>query len=349
MEQCCPIVLFLLIELLLLQLLIQSSNSHLLPIVDEVPGRHDTQVYIIDVDRHEQHELLTDGDLESFHRSFLPNSTLDSGEPRLVYSYRHVLNGFAARLTPGELETVKSKPGFLYAQCDRHYPLATTYTPKYLGVTSDNVWGSTIMGQGLIIGIIDTGIKACHPSFKDTDMAPPPLKWKGSCSYSGFHCNNKIIGVKAFRGGFNPSPEDTDGHGTHVASIAAGNFVKDANVLGMAKGGPASGMAPLAHLSIYKVCFPGCAESDTYAAIDQAIKDGVDIISMSITGGKNYKFYKDSISRGSLAAIQHGIVPVSIAGNDGPDAGTLSHSAPFKDALLNVQKHSGELVRKRAS
>ncbi|PKU63629.1 hypothetical protein MA16_Dca022155 [Dendrobium catenatum] len=131
MEQCCPIVLFLLIELLLLQLLIQSSNSHLLPIVDEVPGRHDTQVYIIDVDRHEQHELLTDGDLESFHRSFLPNSTLDSGEPRLVYSYRHVLNGFAARLTPGELETVKSKPGFLYAQCDRHYPLATTYTPKY--------------------------------------------------------------------------------------------------------------------------------------------------------------------------------------------------------------------------
>ncbi|XP_020590838.1 subtilisin-like protease SBT1.2 [Phalaenopsis equestris] len=315
---------------LLLLLLLQCSDSQLLPIV-EVHDRHERDVYIIDVERHEQHQLLSDGDLESFHLSFLPNSTLDSGEPRLLYSYRHVLSGFAARLTPGELETVRSKPSFLFAQRDRHYPVGTTYTPKYLGLTTSGVWESTMMGQSIIIGVIDSGIKSNHPSFDDTNMPPPPppTKWKGSCSYTGFHCNNKIIGAKAFRGGFNPSPEDTDGHGTHVASIAAGTFVRNANVLGMASGGPASGMAPMAHLSIYKVCFPRCAETDTYAAIDQAIKDGVDIISMSITGGRNYKFYKDSVSRGSIAAIQHGIVPVTIAGNDGPNADTLSHSAPW--------------------
>ncbi|KAI0504446.1 hypothetical protein KFK09_015398 [Dendrobium nobile] len=333
MEKCSPIVLFLLVKLLLLQLLIQSSNSQLLPIVDEVLGRHDTQVYIIDVERHEQHELLSDGDLESFHRSFLPNSTLDSGEPRLVYSYRHLLSGFAARLTPGELEVVKSKPGFLYAQRDHHYQLATTYTPKYLGLTTYNAWGSSMMGQGLIIGIIDSGIKPTHPSFKDTNMPPkPPItKWKGNCSYAGFPCNNKIIGAKSFFGGTWPSPEDTDGHGTHVASIAAGNFVNDANILGMAKGDPASGMAPMAHLSIYKVCFPnyGCDGADTYAAIEKAIRDGVDIISMSLGGGKNSPIYEDSVSRGSIAAIQHGIIPVTAAGNYGPDTGTLSHSAPW--------------------
>ncbi|KAI0504447.1 hypothetical protein KFK09_015399 [Dendrobium nobile] len=327
-----PIVMFLLIKLHLLLLLLQSSNSQLLPIVDEVLGCHGTQVYIIDVERHEQHELLSDGDLESFHRSFLPNSTLDSGEPRLVYSYRHVLSGFAARLTQGELKAVKSKPGFLYAQRDRRYQLATTYTPKYLGLTTYNAWGSSMMGQGLIIGVIDSGIKPTHPSFNDKNMPPKPsaTKWKGSC-FAGFPCNNKIIGAKAFFRGLHPSPKDNDGHGTHVASIIAGSFVKDANILGMAKGDPASGTAPMAHLSIYKVCFPifGCVGVDTYAAIDQAIKDGVDIISMSITGYHNDTFYQDSVSRGSMAAIQHGIIPVSIAGNDGPGIGTLSHSAPW--------------------
>ncbi|PKU65868.1 Subtilisin-like protease SDD1 [Dendrobium catenatum] len=283
-------------------------------------------------DMHEQHELLDDGDLESFHRSFLPNSTLDSGEPRLVYSYRHVLSGFAARLTLGELETIKSKPGFLYAQCDRSYQLATTYTPKYLSLTTYNAWGSTMMGQGLIIGVLDIGINPRHPSFNDTNMPPKPspTKWKGSC-YAGFPCNNKIIGAKAFNGGSHSSPEDTDGHGTHVAGIIASNFVKDANVLGMAKGDPASGMAPMAHLSIYKVCFPkvGCVEANTYAAVDHAIKDGVDIISMSITGFHNDTFYQDSISRASITSIQHGIIPVSIAGNDDPETGTLNHSAPW--------------------
>ncbi|PKU63634.1 Subtilisin-like protease SDD1 [Dendrobium catenatum] len=333
MEHCSPIVMFLLIKLILLLLLLQSSNSQLFPIVDEVVGRHGTQVYIIDVERHEQHELLGDGDLESFHRSFLPNSTLDSGEPRLVYSYRHVLSGFAARLTPGELEAVKSKPGFLYAQRDRRYQLATTYTPKYLSLTTYNAWGSSMMGQGIIIGVIDSGIKPTHPSFKDTNMPPkPPItKWKGNCSYAGFPCNNKIIGAKGFYKGSHPSPKDTEGHGTHVAGTAAGNFVKDANILGMAKGDPSSGMAPMAYLSIYKVCFPKvrCGRVDTYAAIDQAIKDGVDIISMSIGGFHNDTLYEDVISRGSMAAIQHGIIPVAAAGNDGPMSVTLSHSAPW--------------------
>ncbi|PKU61959.1 Subtilisin-like protease SDD1 [Dendrobium catenatum] len=99
----------------------------------------------------------------------------------------------------------------------------------------------------------------------------------------------------------------------------------------MAKGDPASGMAPMAHLSIYKVCFPnyGCDGADTYAAIEKAIRDGVDIISMSLGGGKNYPLYEDSVSRGSIAAIQHGIIPVTAAGNYGPDTGTLSHSAPW--------------------
>nr|CAD1822151.1 unnamed protein product [Ananas comosus var. bracteatus] len=88
-------------------------------------------------------------------------------------------------------------------------------------------------------------------------------------------------------------------------------------------------MAPRAHLAIYKVCFKGCADSDTLAAIDQAIYDGVDIISMSIGGNASDKYYTDGVTQGSLAAVSRGIIAVSTAGNKGPDENTLSHDAPW--------------------
>ncbi|KAK8936584.1 Subtilisin-like protease SDD1 [Platanthera zijinensis] len=324
------IVFFVSGQLLLLLHYLPAGNAQLLPIVHD--HGNDMQIYIIDVERHQQHHLLSDEDLESWHASFLPNSTLDSGAPRLLYSYRHVLSGFSARLTPRELESIKSKPGFVAAQRSQRHHVQTTYTPGYLGVTRNNGWGGTMMGEGAIIGVIDTGVKPTHPSFDDSMIpsAPPKLKWKGNCTYKGFVCNKKIIGAKAFQGGTNPSPLDTEGHGTHVASIAAGSFVGNANVLEMARG-VASGMAPMAHLSIYKVCFPkvGCDSSDIYAAIEQAIKDGVDVINMSISGEHNATFYEDAVSRGSMAAIQKNIIPVAVAGNKGANPITLDHSAPW--------------------
>lgn len=121
---------------------------------------------------------------------------------------------------------------------------------------------------------------------------------------------------------------DHQGHGTHTASTAAGAFVKPADFLGSARG-TAVGMAPKAHLSIYKVCNESfCAAADKLAAIDAASIDGVDVLSLSLGGG-SIPFYKDFVAIGAFAAIQNGVFVSASAGNSGYLPSTLSNEAPW--------------------
>ncbi|CAI9764700.1 unnamed protein product [Fraxinus pennsylvanica] len=115
-------------------------------------------------------------------------------------------------------------------------------------------------------------------------MPPPPATWKGYCEFNFMACNNKIIAARNFVSG-DGTPLDFDGHGTHTASTAAGNSVKGANFFGNANG-TAVGVAPLARLATYKVCcnVSFCLESDMLAAMDIAIDDGVNVLSVSLVG-----------------------------------------------------------------
>ncbi|CAL9168645.1 unnamed protein product [Musa hybrid cultivar] len=310
---------------------VKGEDQLLLPIVDDRWGNNNgIQTFIVNVEEPEAVELLSSRELKQWHESFLPNATLDSGEPRLIYSYRHAISGFAAKLTPEEVRAMEAMEGFVYARPDTTMRIETTYTPQFLGISKPGgVWDSGNMGEGLIIGVIDTGIAADHYSFSDNGMPPPPAKFKGSCTpESKVTCNNKIIGARGFKSGPDTAV-DENGHGTHVASIAAGNFYNRAEVLGMAAG-TASGMAPRAHLSIYKVCYSsGCMDSDILSAIDRAIKDEVDIIQMSIGRKRTPRFTDDGVVHGSLSALRHGISAVTAAGNQGPNHLTLSHDAPW--------------------
>ncbi|KAI5417345.1 hypothetical protein KIW84_042088, partial [Lathyrus oleraceus] len=163
-----------------------------------------------------------------------------------------------------------------------------------------------------------------------------PAKWKGRCELNGTACNNKLIGARSFnnaamsrKGQKGEAPIDEDGHGTHTASTAAGAFVDDAEVLGNAKG-TAAGMAPHAHLAIYKVCFgEDCPESDILAALDAAVEDGVDVISISLGLNEPPPFFNDSTAIGAFAAIQKGIFVSCSAGNFGPSDGSLVNGAPW--------------------
>ncbi|KAL3719597.1 hypothetical protein ACJRO7_004553, partial [Eucalyptus globulus] len=107
-----------------------------------------------------------------------------------------------------------------------------------------------------------------------------------------------------------------------------GAAVEHANTLGMAKG-TAVGMAPHAHLAIYKACFTEfCSLADILAGLDAALTDGVDIISMSL-GGPSTPFYMDDIAVATFAATQRGIFVSCSAGNPGPHSASLSNVAPW--------------------
>ncbi|KAL3499444.1 hypothetical protein ACH5RR_038537 [Cinchona calisaya] len=266
----------------------------------------DLETYIVHVQKPETQILSDLETLEGYYNTFLPAITANTNEePRMVYSYHNVFTGFAARLSSDEVKALEKMEGFVSArhQKDSNY------------------------GRGTIIGVLDTGIAPDHPSFGDEGMPPPPAKWKGKCEFNFTGgCNNKLIGARYFSTG-NGTPLDENGHGTHTASTAAGNFVKGTNVLGNANG-TAVGIAPLAHVAMYKVCLILCSESDILAAMDVAIDDGVDIISISI-GGFSSSFYDDNIALGAFSAMEKGIFVSCSAGNSGPFNRSLSNEAPW--------------------
>jgi hypothetical protein len=106
-----------------------------------------------------------------------------------------------------------------------------------------------------------------------------------------------------------------------------GNVVDKAPVLGTDRG-PVRGVAPGAWLSVYKVCgMHGCFASDSVAAIGQAIRDGVQVINFSISGGTNPQ--TDPVELAFLDAYAAGVFVAASAGNSGPGAGTVNHLSPW--------------------
>ncbi|KQK14571.1 hypothetical protein BRADI_1g17345v3, partial [Brachypodium distachyon] len=261
-----------------------------------------------------------------WHESFLPSWYTNTGEPRLLHSYTEAISGFAAKLTEGELDAVAKKPGFIRAFPDQTLQLMTTHTPEFLGLRNGTgFWSDAGYGKGVIIGLLDSGIYAAHHSFSDHGIPPPPARWKGSCKDSLAHCNNKLIGAQSFLGG---DSGDLLGHGTHTSSTAAGNFVSDASFHGLAPGTVAR-IAPGAHIAMYKVCDnSGCPGSAILAGFDAAIKDGVDVLSVSLGITRSVSLDLDTIAIGAFGAISKGITVVCAAGNMGSFQYMVINEAP---------------------
>ncbi|KAF2295276.1 hypothetical protein GH714_032409 [Hevea brasiliensis] len=273
--------------------------------------------------------------------TFTPNS-------KHIY-YPSSVHGFSAILTSSELEKLKKSPGYISSTRDRPLKVLTTHTSQFLGLSSvSGAWPATNYGEDVIIGLVDTGIWPESESFSDEGMTVIPSRWKGKCAsgtrFNSSLCNKKLIGAHFYNKGLlanNPklkisvnSPRDTSGHGTHTASIAAGNYVKGASYFGYASG-TASGMAPRARIAMYKAIWTyGVYESDVLAAIDQAIQDGVDILSLSLAFALDDIFLEDdSMAIATFAAMEKGIFVAASAGNDGSLYWTVVNGAPW---LLTV-------------
>jgi len=256
---------------------------------------------------------------------------------RIVYNYETAFHGFAARLISGPMPR-KSGLRVVTVLPETVLQLHTTRSPDFLGIgpeISDSIWSAGLADHDVVVGVLDTGIWPESPSFSDKGLGPVPAKWKGLCQtgrgFTTANCNRKVIGARIFYNGYEASsgpinettelksPRDQDGHGTHTAATAAGAPVPDANLFGYARG-VARGMAPRARVAVYKVCWAGgCFSSDILAAVDRAVADGVDVLSISLGGGSS-PYHRDSLAIASFGAMQLGGGPCASAGLQHPSS-----------------------------
>lgn len=303
---------------------------------------------------------------------------------RVVHSYQMVLGGVALAVPASQLGKVATLPGVTAVYPDGLRPLDTTRSPAFIGAGAlwTRLGGQRRAGEGVIVGVLDTGIWPEHPSFSDPDpkgkpYAAPPGPAR-TCQFSGggnpgpaFTCNNKLIGAHRFMAAYDAcgacahpagdftSARDSNGHGTHTASTAAGNGNVATDIFDIARG-VASGIAPRAHVVAYKVCgADGCFESDSVAAVQQAILDDADVINFSISGGESP--YGDVVELAFRDAYAAGVFVAASAGNSGPTAGTVNHRGPWVTTVaasteyrqftsrLSVSSPAGRLVAVGAS
>ena len=278
----------------------------------------------------------------------------DDGMDALHHVYHHVFDGFSARLTPDQVAFMKSLPCVRGVYRDRIHKGQTTHTPEFLGLTAPDakLWPESKYGEDVIIGVVDSGIWPERLSFSDRLLGPVPKKFKGECetgtNFTVADCNRKIIGARYFLKGFEvengpindtvtefKSPRGFIPHGTHCASTAAGRWAYRASYAGFARG-TARGMAPKARIAVYKALWgsPGTTEasgttSDIVQAIEQAVADGVDVISYSIGSPVDVDFFEDPISVASYNAAKRGVFFSAAAGNDGPKVTTVDNITPW--------------------
>ncbi|MCH5378100.1 MAG: S8 family serine peptidase, partial [Planctomycetes bacterium] len=280
--------------------------------------------------------------------------------------YGHVNNGFSVDLRSDEVEDVRRLPQVRSIEADRLYRVQTYAGPQWIGAAS--VWNGEAgypeaRGEGIVVGVIDTGINWDHPSFDDSPsdgyvFSNPFGEGLGLCSDPEVLCNEKLIGVYDFVEDRAETPDfeeentkgkDNDGHGSHTASIAAGRAIS-ATFDGATR--TMSGVAPLAYLISYRACYVGISDPPSdensgcwgeflMAAINRAAADGVDVINYSIGGDVNDPWRLNSVERSFLNARNAGIFIATSAGNDGPHPGTITSPAlaPWLVAVGNASRN----------
>ncbi len=269
------------------------------------------------------------------------------------FRYTNATNGLTVWLTPQEASQVLRIRGVANIEKNRITRLTTDLSSAFIGAPA--VWdgsanGTATRGEGVVVGIIDSGINPLNPSFAATGddgythTNPNGVgNYVGACDPSNasqyqaaFTCNDKLIGAYDFfpddDAAEGVSSLDHDGHGSHTASTAAGNVVDGVGP----NGATISGVAPHANIIAYRTCGDdalgqgGCTSAGAVAAVDQAIADGVNVLNYSIGSTSPSDPWTSADDLAFLAARAAGVFVAHSAGNEGPDSATVgSPAAPW--------------------
>jgi subtilisin family serine protease len=275
--------------------------------------------------------------LSAQHDEFLAAGSSAAGrELEARFRYDAVLNGVALELSPTEATAVASLPGVARVVEEFERRLLTDAGPSWIGAPA--VWDGSgtgglpgTRGEGVVVGVIDTGVNHDHPSFADVggdgfNHTNPRGRFFGACDpvTGAPFCNDKLIGFYDFTG---TTPEDTNLHGSHTASTAAGNVLHAeifAPTITLER--DISGVAPHANLITYKACVTTCPITSLVMAINQATLDEVDVVNYSIGGGSTDP-WTDLDALAFRNARNAGVFVSASAGNSGPGAATLGSPA----------------------
>jgi hypothetical protein len=301
------------------------------------------------VQAYEQHATKVADDITAAVTKAVPSADITN-------SYVTAYGGVSAQVPANKVDDLLKVDGVAAVQKDSLQQPQDDNT-DFIGATA--VWpslgGSSHAGSNVIVGVLDTGVWPEHPMLSPAGIASPSGGGPWACQFGDgsdtahlgptFACNHKLIGAYAFLNTYmanvgSPdghefcnnttkvcSARDPEGHGTHTMTTAAGDCVTSAVLYGVERG-PVCGIAPGAHVIEYRVCAAaGCFSSDTVAAVQQAILDGVNVINYSISGGGNP--YTDPTELAFLDAFHAGISVNASAGNSGPTAGTTDHGGPW--------------------
>lgn len=267
---------------------------------------------------------------------------------RVTRSYRVVYGGVAALLPGAAVRDVLRVPGVVAVQRDTLQHPLTDSSSRFINATAAYraLHTTANAGAGILLGNIDSGVWPEHPSFADRPGLPAYAGPALPCDFGDnpltpvndpFVCNDKLVGGAAFLDTYDAAlgsdylyagtARDAEGHGSHTASTSAGNVVRDVATIGPVVR-RINGVAPGAQVMEYRVCGAlGCFDSDTTAAVEQSVLDGVDVINYSISGGTDP--LTDPTELAFLDAYNADVFVAASAGNDGPTAGTANHVSPW--------------------
>ncbi len=268
------------------------------------------------------------------------------GAPETTYRWTTALNGFAVPLTPEEVTTLEARSDVAEVEADEVRPLAgrVTLSDVEFSRAALSARSGRLGGRGVVIGFVDSGITPDSPLFAAVPgLGAAPAKFSGACAggegWPAATCGGKIVGAGWWVEGFGAdrirsseslSAIDAMGHGTQVASVAAGN--SDVSVLMDGRTlARFSGVAPQARVAPYKACWAapdpaddGCSTADLVSAIDQATADRVDVLNVPVAGPTSI----DAVERALLGAAEADIVVIAAAGNAGRTA-YAAHASPW--------------------